>query len=223
MSDVPETAATVHGEHRWDRVFAAVYDRMMRRGEERGMRKRRAALLERARGTALEIGAGTGANIGLYPPGVGEVILAEPFEPMRRRLQRKLEASGVAARAIDAPAEAIPLPEDSVDTVVSTLVLCTVDFPDRAVAEIARVLRPGGELLFIEHVRSGTPRLARWQDRMETPWRHFGAGCRCNRDTLATLAAAGFAHEHEEIRWPGVPPIVSPLVLGRAWRDRAPS
>ncbi len=209
-------AGTVHGEHRWDQVFAAIYDRIMRRGEQRGMRKRRAALLEAARGRTLEIGAWTGANIGLYPPAVEELILAEPFEPMRRCLERKLTDSCLTASTLDATAESIPLPDDSLDTVVSTLVLCTVDFPDRALGEIARVLRPVGQLLFIEHVRSHSPRLARWQDRLATPWRHFGAGCRCNRDTLAAIAAAGFSHEEEEIRLPGVPPIVSPLVTGRA-------
>ncbi len=215
-------AGTVHGEHRWDHVFAAIYDRIMRRGEQRGMRKKRAALLEAARGRTLEIGAGTGANIGLYPAAVEELSLAEPFEPMRRRLERKLAASGAPGKTLDATAESIPLPDDSLDTVVSTLVLCTVDFPDRALGEIARVLRPGGQLLFIEHVRSHSPRLARWQDRLETPWRHFGAGCRCNRDTVAAIVAAGFSHEEEEIRWPGVPPIVSPLVTGRAWLPGSP-
>ena len=102
------------------------------------------------------------------------------------------------------------------DTVVSTLVLCTVDFQARALSEIARVLRPGGQLLFIEHVRSHSPRMARWQDRFETPWRHFAAGCRCNRDTIASIAAAGFSTEHEDENWKGVPPVVRPLVMGRA-------
>jgi SAM-dependent methyltransferase len=144
------------------------------------------------------------------------VILAEPFEPMRRRLERKLGGSGRSASALDASAEAIPLEDESVDTVVSTLVLCTVDFPDLALAEVSRVLRPGGQLLFIEHVRSQSPRVARWQDRLETPWRHFGAGCRCNRDTLASIAAAGLSTEHEKVHWRGVPPIVAPLITGRA-------
>jgi len=145
-----------------------------------------------------------------------ELILAEPFEPMRRRMERKLRESGRSASTLGASAEAIPLEAESVDTVVSTLVLCTVDFPDRALAEVARVLRPGGQLLFIEHVRSHSPRVARWQDRLETPWRHFGAGCRCNRDTIASIAAAGLSTEHEDVHWKGVPPIVASLVLGRA-------
>lgn len=218
MSSVVNQSATVHGEHRWDFLFAALYDRMMRRGEQGRMGRRRGELIGTANGRTLEIGAGTGANIPHYPDDLDELILAEPFEPMRRRMARKLSESGRAASTLDASAEAIPLAEGSLDTVVSTLVLCTVDFPDRALAEVARVLRPGGQLLFIEHVRSHSPRLARWQDRLETPWRRFGAGCRCNRDTIASIAAAGFSTEHEHEHWQGVPPIVAPLVFGRAVR-----
>ena len=215
MSTGTAPAGKVHGEHRWDFVFAAMYDRMMRRGEERSMGRRREALVSQADGRTLEIGAGTGANLRYYRDGVQELMLAEPFEPMRlRRLERKLGESGKAARTLDASAEAIPLEDGSVDTVVSTLVLCTVDFPDAALGEVARVLRPGGQLLFIEHVRSPSPKMARWQDRLETPWRHFGAGCRCNRDTVSSIAAAGFETEHEEEHWKGVPPIVATIVMG---------
>jgi ubiquinone/menaquinone biosynthesis C-methylase UbiE len=210
------TAGTVHGEHRWDFVFAAIYDRMNRRGELRSMGRFRGELLAQAHGRTLEIGAGTGANIPHYPDGVEELVLAEPFEPMRRQMERKLAESGRSASTLDASAESIPLDEGSVDTVVSTLVLCTVDFPDRALAEVARVLRPSGQLLFIEHVRSHSSRAARWQDRLETPWRHFAAGCRCNRDTIGSIAAAGFSTKHEDEHWKGVPPIVAPLVIGRA-------
>jgi ubiquinone/menaquinone biosynthesis C-methylase UbiE len=217
MSRDAASTGMVHGEHRWDHVFAALYDRIiMSRGEKLGMDARRRELVADARGRTLEIGAGTGANIGHYPDDVGELILAEPFEPMRRRLDRKLGESGNSASTLDACAEAIPLEDASLDTVVSTLVLCTVDFPDRALGEIARVLRPEGQFLFIEHVRSRSPRAARWQNRLETPWRQFAAGCRCNRDTIASIRTAGFSTEHEEERWKGVPPIVAPLVVGRA-------
>jgi ubiquinone/menaquinone biosynthesis C-methylase UbiE len=219
MSDGARAAGAVHGEHRWDHVFAALYDRMMRRGEERTMRAHRAKLVANARGRTLEIGAGTGANIAYYPDGVDELILAEPFEPMRHRLEHRLRESGRSASTLDASAEALPLGDESLDTVVSTLVLCTVDFPDRALGEVARVLRTDGQLLFIEHVRSHSPRVARWQDRLVTPWRHFAAGCRCNRDTIASIAAAGFTIEHEDMHWDGVPPIVAPLVTGGASRE----
>jgi SAM-dependent methyltransferase len=221
MSSDTAPTGTVHGEHRWDFVFAALYDRIMRRGEERSMRKRRGELIANARGRTLEIGAGTGANIPYYPDAVRELILAEPFEPMRRRLERKLGESGKSASTLDASAEAIPLEDESVDTVVSTLVLCTVDFPDLALAEVRRVLRPGGQLLFLEHVRSHSLRVARWQDRLETPWRHFGAGCRCNRDTIASIAAAGFSTQYEDAHWMGVPPILASLAIGRAVKGPA--
>ena len=218
MSHSATSGGTVHGEHRWDFVFAAMYDRMIRRGEKLGMARRRGELLGMARGRTLEIGAGTGANLPYYPDAVDELVLAEPFEPMRRQLERKLADGGRSASTLDASAEAIPLEGESVDTVVSTLVLCAVDFPDLALGEIARVLRPGGQLLFIEHVRSHSPRTARWQDRLETPWRHFAAGCRCNRDTLSSIAAAGLSAEHEDARWKGSPPMVTPIVIGRAVR-----
>jgi hypothetical protein len=97
MSSDTAPTGTVHGEHRWDFVFAALYDRIMRRGEERSMRKHRGELIANARGRTLEIGAGTGANIPYYPDAVRELILAEPFEPMRRRLERKLGESGKSA------------------------------------------------------------------------------------------------------------------------------
>jgi ubiquinone/menaquinone biosynthesis C-methylase UbiE len=218
VSEAKAAGGTVHGDHRWDHVFAAIYDRISRRGEERGMDARRHVLVAKARGRTLEIGAGTGANVPHYPEAVEELVLAEPFEPMRRRLEVKLGESGRPARTLDAAAEAIPLEDESLDTVVSTLVLCTVDFPDRALGEIARVLRPGGQLLFIEHVRAPTPRLAGWQDRLETPWRYFAAGCRCNRDTIASIDAAGFSTEYEQEHWKAAPPIVAPLVVGRAVR-----
>jgi ubiquinone/menaquinone biosynthesis C-methylase UbiE len=209
--------ATTHRPSRWDPVFAAGYDTMLRLGERLGMREQRRRLLGRARGHTLEIGGGTGLNVPLYRPDLQELILAEPFEPMRRRLERRLVASGLTARAIDASAESIPLPDGSLDTVVSTLVLCTVDDPARALAEISRVLRADGQLLFLEHVRSSSPRLAGWQDRLEVPWRRIAAGCRCNRDTIAQLARSGFEQQHEEVRWRGVPPFIAPVVVGRAW------
>jgi ubiquinone/menaquinone biosynthesis C-methylase UbiE len=221
MSTNTAPARTVHGEHRWDHMFAAIYDRINRRGEKLTLGRLRGELVAKARGRTLEIGAGTGANIPHYPAAVEELILAEPFEPMRRRLERKLSESGRSARTLDASAEANPLEDESLDTVVSTLVLCTVDFPDVTLAEVARVLRPDGQLLFIEHVRSDSPRAARWQDRLEAPWRHFAAGCRCNRDTIASIGAAGFSAEHEDVHWKGAPPIVASLVIGRAVKGSA--
>lgn len=100
---------------------------------------------------------------------------------------------------------------------VVTLVLCTVPDPAAALAEIARVLEPGGQFLFLEHVRSRNPKLAKWQDRLEAPWRFLGDGCHCNRDTAAAIGAAGFeveGLEHDAL--PKAPPIVRPLIRGSA-------
>lgn len=200
----------------WGRAFARIYDRALAESEEAGMRERRRALLARARGRTVELGSGTGLNFAHYPEAVGELILTEPFPPMAKRLR---ERAGTNATVIEAPADRLPLPDASADTVVSTLVLCTVDDVPATLAEIARVLRPGGRLLFAEHVRSDDPKLARWQDRLEGPWKFVGHGCRCNRDTLGALAASPLeveTVEHETI--PKAAPIVRPLIVGSAHR-----
>src|SRR5206468_3807244 len=121
------------------------------------------------------------------------------------------------AEFVETGAESLPFEDDSFDTVVSTLVLCTVPDADRALAEIRRVLKPGGEFLFMEHVRADDEKLSRWQDRLERPWRVVAMGCHPNRATLARIEAAGF--EVEDLRrgeLPKVPPIVRPMILGRA-------
>lgn len=180
------------------------------------MARRRRTLLEAAAGRVLEVGAGTGLNIGLYPDGVSELVLTEPEPAMRARLARR--AAEHAATVVDASAERLPFPDDDFDTVVSTLVLCTVDAPRRALDEIARVLKPGGQLLFIEHVRADSRIRAFVQDRAEAPWRRFAAGCRCNRDTLALMEHCGLAMEAEQSSWRAMPGIVRPLFTGRATR-----
>ena len=200
----------------WLRIFALVYDPLLWLGEIAGMRRRRSALLGGARGRIVEIGAGTGLNIAHYPDGIAELVLAEPEPGMRRRLARRLQRHAHVARIIDASAERLPLADASVDTVVSTLVLCTVDDPERALREIARVLRPDGQLLFIEHVRASSRFLAACQDRLLQPWRRFAGGCRCNRPTVELMRACGFAVAADDTAWRGVPPIVRPLTVGRA-------
>ena len=137
---------------------------------------------------------------------------------MRRRLERRMRRHVQAARIVDAPAESLPLADASVDTVVSTLVLCTVDDPERALREIARVLRPDGRLLFIEHVRAESRLLAAWQDRLFEPWRRFGGGCHCNRSTMEVMRTCGFEITGDSAAWRAMPPIVRPLVVGRATR-----
>ena len=137
----------------WSRFAATAYDPFLALGERRGLRERRRRLLMHARGTVLEIGAGTGLNLEHYPSGLDALLLTEPSEPMARRLEARLRRSGRRGRVERAGAEALPVATGSVDTVVATLVLCTVPDPGAALAEIRRVLRPDGRLLFIEHVR----------------------------------------------------------------------
>lgn len=200
----------------WLRIFALVYDPLLWLGEMAGMRRRRSALLGSARGSVVEIGAGTGLNVAHYPDGITELVLAEPEPGMRRRLARRVQRHGRVARIVDASAERLPLADASVDTVVSTLVLCTVDDPERALREIARVLRPDGQLVFIEHVRASSRFLAACQDSLLQPWRRFAGGCRCNRRTVELMRSCGFAVEANDAAWRGVPRIVRPLVVGRA-------
>ncbi len=203
----------------WGRLFAAGYDTLMAGSEKAGLSEHRAKLLAEARGRVLEIGAGTGANLRFYGPDVDEVVVAEPEQPMARRLERKLASSPRPARLVHAPAERLPFEDASFDTVVSTLVLCTVEDPAAAFAEIRRVLKPGGRLLFLEHVRSDDPKLARWQDRLNGVQKRIGHGCNCNRDTVAGLREAGFTvGDLVQERFPKAPPIVRPLVVGTASR-----
>jgi ubiquinone/menaquinone biosynthesis C-methylase UbiE len=200
----------------WLRVLALVYDPFLWLGEIAGMRRRRRLLLRGARGHVVELGAGTGLNVAHYPDGLDGLVLAEPEPAMRRRLARRLRRHARPAQIVDAPAERLPLPDASVDTVVATLVLCTVDDVEGALREIARVLRPDGQLLFIEHVRAGSRFLASCQDRLLEPWRRFAGGCRCNRPTVELMRAGGFEVTGEDAAWRGMPRIVRPLVRGRA-------
>lgn len=199
-----------------ERISAAMYDPALWWGEKRGMAARRARVLSQARGSVLEIGAGTGLNLSRYGPEVERLILLEPMPGMAARLARRVEESGREAEVLNASAEEIPLADDSVDTVVSTLVLCTVPDPDAAIREIGRVLRPDGRFLFVEHVRSDNPKLARWQDRLHKPWAAIGEGCQCNRDTLALIQRHLRTSQVDKERWRGMPPLVRPLILGEA-------
>ena len=204
----------------WERAFSALYDPLLWVGERAGMAKRRRELLAEANGHVLELGAGSGLNLPYYPEEIEELTLSEPSAPMvtklRRRL-RKVNREGRQGQVVVATAEELPFDDDSFDTVVSTLVLCTVDDPRRAIEETARVLRPGGKLLFLEHVRADTRRLARWQDRLHRPWHAFAAGCNANRPTVDMLRESPLSVEAvERDRWSWMPALVHPLAFGRA-------
>jgi SAM-dependent methyltransferase len=198
------------------RMGAVLYNPFLWFGEKRGMARLRRELLADARGAVLEIGAGTGLNLPHYPTGLEQLVLAEPGARMGGRINLDRAPDGVAPRLERAPAEHLPFRDSSFDTVVSTLVLCTVGNPRRAVAEAARVLRPGGRLLFLEHVRADTPWRAAMQRRSVRPWAAFADGCQCDRDTLGTIAAQMRIESIERGAWKGMPAIVKPLVWGKA-------
>jgi ubiquinone/menaquinone biosynthesis C-methylase UbiE len=222
MEDIvtPQVEASA-GSGAWARAFAVVYDPFLWVGERAEVRAHRRELLRSARGRTVEIGSGTGLNLPHYPDDLDELIMVEPDAAMRSRLRKSMRRSGRDARVVEAPAEELPFPDGSIDTIVSTFVLCTVGAPDLALQEIARVLHPNGQLLFIEHVRSESPWLAHWQDRLAGPWRRFARGCRCNRATAELIATSGFElDDMREPSWRGMPPIVRPLIVGRARRER---
>jgi len=198
------------------RFFAFTYDRFSKGSEEAGLAEMRKNLIASASGDVLEIGGGTGANLGYYGAGVESLTITEPEPPMLKRLDRKAREQNSQATVLRAPAEDLPFEDASFDTVVSTLVLCGVDDQPRAVRELRRVLRPGGRLIFIEHVRSDNPRLAKMQDRMN-PVNRFLVCCDCNRSTLDTIRSTGFeVTELEQTELPKAPPFVRPLILGTA-------
>jgi SAM-dependent methyltransferase len=203
---------------RGSRLSAAIYDPILWWGERSGMAERRRRLLAQARGDVLELGAGTGLNLSLYPSqGIERLVVTEPEPNMADRLERRAASLGRAVEVVRAPVESLPFEDDSFDTVVATLVLCTVGDPERSIAEIRRVMRPDGAFLFLEHVRSDDRRLARWQDRLHGPWFTFADGCNCNRRTAELLRAGGFdLTELEHATWRRMPPLVHPLVAGRA-------
>jgi SAM-dependent methyltransferase len=195
----------------WRRCFAAVYDPMVAGAERAGIADARRELLTRARGRVLEIGAGTGLNVEHYAAGT-DVTYTEPDAYMAKRLRAR------GMEVVETGAERLPFADGSFDTVVSTLVLCTVPDVPASLREIRRVLAPGGRLLFLEHVR-GAPgsKLERWQDRLQGPWRTLAGGCNCNRDLLASLTTGSFSVEelrHES--WSFMPAIVRPVVIGAA-------
>ena len=198
------------------RFFALTYDRQVAKVERAGLGELRQKSLADASGRVLEVGSGTGANLPYYGPGVESLTVTEPEPAMLRRLEQRVREQAPKAKVVRAPAEQLPFEDDGFDVAVSTLVLCGVDDQARALGELRRVLRPGGRLIFIEHVRSDEPGLARWQDRLNG-LNKFVACCDCNRRTLDSIKAEGFEVtkvDHTELK--KVPPFVRPLVVGTA-------
>jgi ubiquinone/menaquinone biosynthesis C-methylase UbiE len=199
-------------------LFARVYARVGHLMDaEIGDHRQR--LLTGLRGRVLEVGAGHGLNFPHYPVTVTQVLAVEPEPHLRRLAQAAARQAPVPIRVVAGTAEALPARDATVDAVVASLVLCTVADLDQALAEIGRVLRPGGRLRFYEHVRATDPRLARWQDRLERPWGWLVGGCHPNRDTVAAITAAGLqlvALDRFDLA--AMPALARPHVLGVAER-----
>lgn len=200
------------------RLLAALYDPVLRIIESRGLARWRAEVLQMARGRVLEIGAGTGLNLPHYPAPVDEVVLLEPDPHMRERLARRAREWRARVTIVGAAAVPLPFGDAEFDTVVVTLVLCTVPDVPNALLEMRRVLKPGGLLVFLEHVGGalGSRRL-RWQRWMEPAWRRVAGDCHLTRHTVEAITTAGFTIDGlrgEDL--PGLLRLGSPVVRGHA-------
>jgi ubiquinone/menaquinone biosynthesis C-methylase UbiE len=178
-------------------VFAWFYSKLAGSAEKRGVSDLRDEVLQQAEGTVVEIGAGTGLNFAHYPPGVA-VVATEPDPHMLKRAAPAAASARVPVEVQRAPGDALPFDDESVDTVVGTFVLCTVPDPNAVLAEVRRVLKPGGRYLFVEHVRARDPKLARRQDRFDRLWGLFSGGCHPNRDSVAAIERSGLSLERAE-------------------------
>ena len=200
------------------RFFARFYDRVLEPSELAGLADRRRELISGATGRTLEIGAGTGLNVDHYQAGVESLVLSEPDSLMASRLRRRVAEQPREAfiEIVECDAQELPFPDGSFDTVVCTLVLCTVPDPERTLSEVTRVLAPGGQLLFLEHVL-GEGSTARWQRLLAKPWSAVACGCRCDRPTAQTISASELQiTDLNQSRMPKAAKIIKPMIHGRA-------
>ncbi|MGH3875878.1 MAG: class I SAM-dependent methyltransferase [Actinophytocola sp.] len=200
-------------------VFAGMYDRFLAKVEKYGLSEKRAEMLQPAYGRTIELGTGTGLNLPHYPDSVSELILTEPYPHMVVKLEEKVRDHPMPVQLTVAGAEKLPFPDASFDTVAAAMILCTVPDPDVVLAEIERVLKPGGQYLFLEHVRNRDPRVARKQDIIQKGWYWFGNECHCNRPTLQTLRESSLEiAELKETKMPGAWEFIEAMAIGRAVR-----
>jgi SAM-dependent methyltransferase len=202
-------------------LFARSYVLLAGAAEHAGAAVERRRLLSGLAGRVLEVGAGHGPNFAHYPPGVVGVVALEPEPYLRSRAGRVAAGAPVRVVVTGGEAERLPFADGAFDAAVASLVLCSVADPATALAELRRVLRPGGELRFFEHVRASGAVRSRWQDALDHVWPLVAGGCHCNRPTVARVRAAGFELlELHERHLPPLPPIahVADFVVGRARR-----
>jgi len=194
------------------------YDRVAAGLDDAGFRERRERLVGELEGDVLEIGAGTGMNLPRYRR-ARRVVALEPDARYARRLRERATAATVGVTVVEGTAESLPFPDRSFDHVVTTLALCSVSDLDAALSEVRRVLRGGGTLRFLEHVRA-EGRLARWQDRLTPLQRRVADGCHLNRDIEAAVASAGLRIDAiERFTMPPGHPLIKPAIQGAAHAD----
>lgn len=182
-------------------VLPRLLDLAMRQKQMLPFRRR---VIGAAEGTVLEIGIGSGLNLPLYGASVRAVIGLEPSPELLRMARARAARASVPVELLEASAEAVPLEDASIDTVVTTWTLCTIPDAPRALAEMRRVLKPSGNLLFVEHGRAPEPGVARWQDRLDPLWRRVAGGCYLNRKIDDLISASGFRIDAlENARLPG--------------------
>ena len=192
--------------HKW---FAAIYDRMMASEEKKFLGAIREEMIKEVTGEVLEIGAGTGVNFQYYPNGA-HITAIEPDPYMLERARKRAAEASANIELHQVPAEELPFPGATFDFVIDTLVLCSVRDPRRALTEIKRVLKPGGEFRLYEHVRYQNTIGAISQDIIGPVWQWFGAGCHPNRDTGRLVREAGFELTSVKMRkeLPPIPPMI---------------
>ena len=206
-----------------ERFFAWYYPKVVGVSERAGQAATRRQLFSKATGRTLEIGAGSGLNLPHYTDRVTEFVVSEPSPHMREHLRNRLEAEPPPVGSwelADASAESLPFEAESFDTVTGGFIMCSIPDPAAALNEIARVLKPGGRYIFLEHVHAGSGTLlGRFQDAIEIPHRYIAAGCHPNRRTWETIEASPLEVERlERGRQPKSPPSVRPTILGSAVR-----
>jgi ubiquinone/menaquinone biosynthesis C-methylase UbiE len=178
--------------------FAKMYERISAESEQRGTAEQRDRVLAGLSGRVIEVGAGNGMNFGHYPDTVTEVVAVEPEDRLRALAERAAAEASAPVRVVAGHAGALPAEDSAFDAAVASLVLCSVPDVSAALTEIRRVLRPGGELRFFEHVRSENPLFGMLEGALTPVWSRAGGGCRLNRDTAASIRAAGFEVEQCE-------------------------
>jgi ubiquinone/menaquinone biosynthesis C-methylase UbiE len=188
-----------------DYILPGLINLAMRNKELRPFRER---VVSAAEGRVLEIGVGSGMNLPFYRPPVREVLALEPAPRLMTMAKSASRATSIPVKFLEASAEAIPLDEHSVDTIVTTWTLCSIPLVPTALTEMRRVLRPGGKLLFVEHGLAPDEGVRRWQDRLTPIWRRIGGGCHLNRPIRGMIEGAGFRIDRIETGYiPGPKPM----------------